>query len=426
MNDITATRNGKEEVFFLTEVLGAHAYLNGKRTGRLEDLVAADHSTRRPEITHFQVSRPFGEASLLVPIQKVLSFGPRGFILDIDDPKAFVRAVAGNEVLLRDYLLDKKVLDIEDREVEVVYDIRLVRTNGSLYVSDVDISRYGLLRRLGFRALADHFYRKADEAKKKLIPWSYIQPLPPQLGSLEGNVKLNILKEELTDIHPADLADIVEELDSSQRVALLEGLDTEHASDTLEEVDPAVQRDIVFSLRKDRVAQLIGEMTSGQAADIVSVLPSEEKKAILGLLEPSKVAKIEEILAKHEINILNFTTSRFFKVAPEMTVKQARRKFREAAKSMDVVMYFYVADPSEKLLGVIDIKQLFMAEDEDLLKNLMVAHVIALNPYSTMKEAADSFIRYGFRALPVTDSNDGILGVVPYRDVMNLKHRILD
>jgi CBS domain-containing protein len=426
MNDITATRNGKEEeVLFLTEMLGAHAYLNGRRTGKLEDLVGVDHG-KLAEITHFQVSRPFGEASLLIPLQKVLSFGPRGFILDIDDPKTFIRALAANEVLLRDYLLDKKVLDMEDREVEVVYDIRLVRTNGSIYASDVDISRYGLLRRLGFRALADHFYQKADDAKKKLIPWSYIQPLPPHLGSLEGNVKLNVLKEELTDVHPADLADIVEELDSSQRVALLEGLDTEHASDTLEEVDPAVQRDIVFSLRKDRVAQLIGEMTSGQAADIVSVLPAEEKKTILGLLEPSKVAKIEEILAKHEINILNFTTNKFFKVSPEMNVKQARRRFREAAKSIDVVMYFYVVDSTEKLLGVIDIKHLFMAEDEDLLRNLMVEHLIVLNPFSTMKEAADCFLRYGFRALPVTDANDVILGVVPYRDVMNLKHRILD
>jgi len=425
MNLITTTKNGKEEVLFLTQILGAQAYFNGKKIGKLEDMVAIDQG-KLAEVTHFQISRPFGEPALFVPVAKVLAFGSHGFILDVDELKSYVRSLSANEVLLRDYLLDKKVLDMEDREVEVVYDIRLVRTNGNLYVSDVDISRYGLLRRLGFRALAGHFYKTADEAKKKLIPWSYIQPLPAQLGSLEGNVKLNILKEELTDIHPADLADIVEELDSSQRVALLEGLDTEHASDTLEEVDPAVQRDIVFSLRKDRVAQLIGEMTSGQAADIVSVLPAEEKKAILGLLEPPKVAKIEEILAKHEINILNFTTNKFFKVPSEMNVKQARKKFREAAKSMDVVMYFYVVDSTEKLLGVIDIKQLFMAEDEDLLKNLMVEHVIALNPFSTMKEAADAFIRYGFRAIPVTDTNEVILGVVPYRDVMNLKHRILD
>ena len=218
----------------------------------------------------------------------------------------------------------------------------------------------------------------------------------------------------------------MEELDSGQRVTLLEGLDTEHASDTLEEIDPAVQRDIVFSLRKERVAQLIGEMTSGQAADILAVLPAAEKRAILGLLEPTKVAKIEEILEKHETNILSFTIQQVHQMSADMTVQRARRKFRELARSMDVVMYFYVVNEADKLLGVIDIKELFMAEDEVLLGNLMVENVISLNPESTMKQAADAFIRYGFRALPVTDENDIILGVVPYRDVMNLKHRILD
>jgi magnesium transporter len=109
-----------------------------------------------------------------------------------------------------------------------------------------------------------------------------------------------------------------------------------------------------------------------------------------------------------------------------MTVQRARRKFREMARSMDVVMYFYVVNEMDKLLGVIDIKELFMAEDDVLLGNLRVENVISLNPESTMKQAADAFIRYGFRALPVTDENDIILGVVPYRDVMNLKHRILE
>jgi Mg/Co/Ni transporter MgtE len=93
---------------------------------------------------------------------------------------------------------------------------------------------------------------------------------------------------------------------------------------------------------------------------------------------------------------------------------------------MDVVAYFYVVNEADKLLGVLNIKELFMAEDDVLLSNLMVKNVISLNPESTMKQAADAFIRYGFRALPVTDENDIILGVVSYRDVMNLEHRILD
>ncbi|MGB9073221.1 MAG: CBS domain-containing protein [Terriglobales bacterium] len=87
---------------------------------------------------------------------------------------------------------------------------------------------------------------------------------------------------------------------------------------------------------------------------------------------------------------------------------------------------FYVVNETDKLLGVIDIKELFMAEDDVVLSNLIAENVISLNPQSTMKQAADAFIRYGFRALPVTDENDIILGVVPYRDVMNLKHRMLD
>jgi magnesium transporter len=308
----------------------------------------------------------------------------------------------------------------------VVYDIRLVRTGSRLYVADVDIGRYGLLCRVGLRAVANYLYRRHGEAEKRLIPWSYVQPLPAQLGTLQGHVKLSVLKETLSDIHPVDLADIIEELDSSQRVVLMEGLDTEHASDTLEEIDPAVQRDVVFSLSKERAAQLIGDMTPGQAADIVSILPGDQKRVILRLLDPTMVAKIEEIMEQQDTTILNFATPNFFKCPPEMNVEQARARFRQNAQSMDVVMYFYIVGEADRLLGVIDIRDMFAAEDEVLLKDLMVENVIGLTADSTMRQAADMFLRYGFRALPITGENDVILGVVPYRDVMNLKHKILE
>lgn len=421
----TAIRPATDESSFLTELLGAKAYLADQKIGKLKDMVAVDHG-KLAEVTHFQIARPFGDAPLLVPFSKVRSFSTREIVVANGDLAAYARHLRPEEVLLRDYLLDKKVLDMEGRDVEVVYDMRLVRANGSLYVSDVDISRYGLLRRLGLRRVADRLYQRADAAAKRLVPWSYIQALSPQLGALEGNVKLTVLKEHLAEIQPADLADIVEELDSAQRVTLLEGLDTEHASDTLEEVDPAIQRDIVFSMRKERVAQLIREMTPGQAADIVSVLPAMEKKAILKLLEPIQVAKIEEILEKHETTILSLTTGKFIKCSPDMTVAQARQQFRQTAKGLDVLMYFYVVDGANRLRGVIDIRDLSMADDTERLSDLMVENLITLKPESTMRDASDAFVRYGFRALPVTDVDGAMLGVVPYRDVMNLKHRFLD
>ena len=425
MAETKTARNGVEKRYFLTELIGVRAFLQGKKIGKLTDVVVVDQG-KLAEVTHFQIGRPFGDPTLLVPQQKVQSLGPREIILDIESPEGYVRELLPGEILLRDYLLDKKVLDIEGREVEVVYDIRLAVTGDKVYLSDVDISRSGLLRQLGLRALANHLSKRSGDPERNLIPWSYIQPLPPQLGALKGDLQLSILKERLAEIHPVDLADILEELDSAQRATILEGLDTEQASDTLEEVEPAVQRDIVRSLKKDRVAELIREMTPGQAADILSVLPAEDKKAILKLLDPSQVSKIEVILEEQDLNVISFASTRFFKFPPDITVEQAQLKCREMAKRIDVVMYLYIVDPADKLLGVADIKDLFMAEDQELLRELMVENVITLNPGSTMKEALDLFTRYNFKALPVVGVNDVILGAVPCRDVMNVRHRVLE
>ena len=426
MSQTNAAPIVSEEMFFLSEIIGARAICQGRKLGRLVDVVAVDQG-KLAEIVQLQIKPPFGEPAMMIPYSAARSLSRREVIVELADPKAFVREPSPDEVLVRDYLFDKKVLDIEDREVEVVYDIRLLKKrNGKLYVTDVDISRYGLFRRLGLAFLAKIFYERSGEEKKRLIPWSYVEALGSHLGSVQGELKLNVLKEALSEIHPADLADIVEELDSEQRVTLMEGLESSQASDTLEEIDPAVQRDIVFALRKDRVAQLIGEMTPGQAADILAVLPADEKRSISKLLDPMLVDKIGEIIEKQETNILNFTTSKFLQCSGEMTADETLQHFRKNARGMDVVMYFYIVDESGRLLGVLDIKELLIADPASKLIELMTENVISLKCDSTMKEAAATFLRYGFRALPVVDVNDIIQGVVPYRDVMSLKHRMFD
>ena len=425
MNQMIASFSVTEEVFFLSEIIGARVKCNGRKLGKLADVIAVDQG-KLAEITQLQIKPPFGDPAMIVPYTAVKSLRHGEVVIELADPKSYVREPAPDEVLVSDYLFDKKVLDLEEREVEVVYDIRLLKVSGMLFVTDVDISRYGLLRRMGMAWLAKIFYQRTNEEDKRLIPWSYVQALGSHLGSLQGELKLNILKEALSEIHPVDLADIVEELDSEQRVNLLEGLEPSQASDTLEEIDPAVQRHIVIALKKERVAQLIGEMTPGQAADILSVLPSDEKRTILKLLDPKLVDKIGDIIEKQETNILNFTTSKFLKCSAEMTADDTLRFFRKNARGMDVVMYFYIVDESEKLLGVLDIKEVLIADPASKLIDLMVDNVISLKCDSTMKEASSAFLRYGFRALPVVDDNHTLQGVVPYRDVMNLKHRMLE
>jgi flagellar motor switch protein FliG len=193
-------------------------------------------------------------------------------------------------VLLNDHVLDKKVLDMDDNEIDVVYDVKLVLRNRILYVTDVDFSRYALLKRLGLKPLV-RLLGNSDLLKKETLSWSYVQPLPENIGIFKGNVKLNVLKDKLPEIHPVDLADILEELNEEQRLAIFNELETEHASDTLEEIEPRVQRELISSIKKERAAELINDMTPAQAADILAVLPAADADDILKLIDKENAQK---------------------------------------------------------------------------------------------------------------------------------------
>ncbi|VVB54046.1 MgtE intracellular N domain protein [uncultured archaeon] len=425
MNENGLGNNLVEQPYYLSEILGARVTQNGKKIGKLADMVINDKG-KLPEVTQFYVTRSFGNPSLLIPWVKVVSITPKEIAVDIESLGKYEGEPSEETVLLKDHILDKKVLDMEDREVEVVYDVKMALRNNKLYASEVDLSKYGLLRRMGLKRVANFIYRLADKIRDQPISWTYIQPLPTQISSFRGDVKLKVLKERLADIPPVDLADILEELDPQQRIMLFAELDTEHASDTLEEIDPNVQRQLLASLRKEKVVQLINEMTPGQAADVLSALPFTEAKAIIRLLNKEKSKKIKSILEKQEEKIQNFATVNLIKFDPDDTAEEVRKEFHIKARDKDVVMYMYVVDGDEKLLGVIDIKELMQAKDDAHLKDIMSATIIDLKPESTLKDAYAIFARYGFRAIPITDENGKLMGAVPYRDVMNLTHRFLE
>jgi magnesium transporter len=425
MSQIAATpKTIPEQAYFLSEILGARVLMADKKIGKLSDMVIKENGTL-PVVTNLCVSMPFGE-HVVVAWEWVDRITSKEICLKVNDIKSFPNEPDENAVLLRDHILDKKAVDLEGREMEVVYDIKLILRNQILYVSDVDLSRYGLLRRMGLTWLANIIYNLAESIREQTISWTYIQPLPDELGRFRGDLQFKILKEKLEDMHPVDLADILEEMDHDQRVKLFDELDPEQASDTLEEINPNVQRDLVSSLKVEKVAQLIDEMTTGQAADVLSILSGAEADDILELLSPENAKKIQAIMEQQEENILNYATSEYIKFFPDQTVEQVLDDYRRAAKDKDVVMYLYIVEENDKLLGVLDIKELLQAEESALIRDVMVENVISLDPDSTLKEASEIFDRYDFRALPITDDNDKILGVITYRDVMNLRHRFIE
>lgn len=409
-----------EHQFFLSEILGRKVFLGTERVGRLSDVVIVE-TGKLPEVSHLVVDRSFGYPSLLVPWEKVTLISITEIVIDGSDVAAYEGVPGPGSILLKDHILDKKILDMDDHEVEIVYDIKLVLQLGKLYASEVDFSRYRLLRRMGLKKLANWMVEHREDAT---VSWMYVQPLPDHLGTFSGHVKLNVLKENIHDIHPVDLADILEELDSGQRLAIFNELEPEHASDTLEEVEPRVQRELIGAMEKERAAELINEMSPAQAADVLAVLPAEDADELLTLIDREHAPKVQKLIEQHDENILLFTTQQFIKMPALTLVRDIMPNYRQIARDMEVIMYVYATDGYDHLQGVVDLRELIAAEPEQALRDIMTDNLISLNPDDTLADAVEMFSRYSFRAIPVTDADDHLLGVVSYRDIRGIKPRL--
>jgi CBS domain-containing protein len=414
-----------DATYLLSGLIGGKASFRGKTIGKLADIIVTEQG-KVPEVTHLLIQRPFGHKSLMVPWDKVEQLDTNGrVLLGIDATEPYQGEPAEGQVCLRDHVLDKKVLDCDDDEVEVVYDIKLAARNGRLYVTDVDCSRAAFLRRIGLKRLSNFIRGVAAKIKEDTIPWTYVQRLPANMGSFQGSVKLNVLKEHLPEIHPADLADILEELEPEQQLAIFNQLDTERASDTLEEAEPRVQRELVSGLTVERTAKLVSDMTPGQAADILAVLPGDDVDAILEHLDGTDATKIRALIEKHDEHIINFATTYYISFPPKTSVGEVMKSYREVAKDADVVMYIYVLDAEGVLLGVVDIRELLQAKLSDRLEDIMVTNVISLDETSTVADASKLFARYSFRAIPIVGDGEVMKGAIPYRDIMQLSHRFV-
>jgi len=422
MNAAELTANKQQ--FFLSDIIGRKVLSNGRKIGKLADLIIKENGGKFPVVTYLYVGRSFGYPPLIIEWEKVTSFSQKEITVSIGDVAEYAKELQEDAILLKDYVLDKKVLDVEERDIDVVYDILLARKNGNLYVCEVDFSKQRLYKRMHLRFLAKSV---AEVEEDKMVPWAYIQPLT-NISSFKGDIKLKVLKERLNTLAPIDLADVLEEMNHEQRLTIFEGLNEEKASDTLEEINPTVQRALIASLDKKKVAKLLNVMTPGQAADILAVLPLPESDDILKSMSKDNVAKIQTILGQHNQTVINFATQKILSYLPEETVLKALQDYPNDAVNKDVVMYVYVVDTEGKLLGVIDIKELLQAplRATTRLEDIMLRNVVSLKTTSTLKEASLIFSRYGFRALPVVDNNGKLVGAVPFRDVMNLGHIFFD
>jgi len=368
-------------------------------------------------VTDILVSSRRNAPPVLIPWERVADCNGRFTVRPEAVGALPARALADNELLLRDALLDKQIVDTDGAKVRRVNDLQFLKAHRCLYLIHVDVGFRGLMRRVGLEKVMDAFLRWFFDytLSDQWISWKFVQPL-----STPDLLRLSITQHRLSQLHPADLADIIEDLDIHKRTAVFRSLDVETAAETLEETDPKIQVRLIEDMKPEKSADIIEEMSLSEAADLLGDLPKEKADGILKEMEQEVAEDVKELLTHPEETAGGLMTSAFLKFRPEITAGEAMDYLRREAEEMDTIHYLYVTDAEDRLLGVISLREILVADPAAALKDLMDERVVAVRLDEEPDEIAGQFAKYGVTAIPVVDADDRIEGVILFKNLLEV------
>jgi len=406
----------------LSELLGATVRdASGTVRGRVREIAVApqDHPTR---IAYLIVKTADGERML--PAEALRSAGVT--VRAVDDSAGWVRFSPSDGVLLlkRD-LLDQQIIDVHGRKVVRVNDVELDSTPFNnhlvLTVVAVDVGARGAIRRL-VKGMVPAFTLRAllEKIPPRVIPWQYIDLLETDPAR---RVKLKIAYEGLSKMHPADIADIVEDLPPAEQKAVFEALDEEVAAEALEEIDPDVQVSIVESLPSERAADIVEEMDPDAAADLLGELPEDFSGEILKEMEPEERQEVTQLLEFGERTAAGRMTTEFVAVDENGVVDDAIEALKTFEGSREAVATIYLTGPGHRLVGAVPLVKIAISSPAAQL-SLLSEPYNACSPDTPDDEVAAIFDKYNLVTLAVVDAQGRLAGIITADDVISmLRHR---
>jgi magnesium transporter len=356
----------------------------------------------------------------LIPAQEVIET-PAGTLELRPDAAPAPLKDEGSFLLLQRDLVDRQIIDIHGRKVVRVNDVDLEWMNQgparSLRVAEVEVGLRGAVRRVfkGVlpRARLETLSRRFSP---RAIPWQFVDVIEPDPAR---RVKLSIEHERLADIHPSELADILEDLAPAEREAVFTSLDEEVAAETLEEVDPKLQKSLLEKLDEEKIADIVEEMDPGAAADLLSELPEARSDAILEEMEPEERQEVEELLEFDEDSAAGCMTSEFVYLGTDATVAQAVQALRSFDGDPESVTEVFLLGEKRELRGAVTLARLVMAQPDTRLSVLSEPRVLSCPADLHQRELAEMFDKYNLHALPVVDSMGRMVGVVQAEHVIS-------
>jgi flagellar motility protein MotE (MotC chaperone)/sporulation protein YlmC with PRC-barrel domain len=316
-----------------------------------------------------------------------------------------------DDVLLSRDVLDKQIIDTDGARVVRVNDVELVRVNGTIYVSNVDISWLGILRRMGLVGFA---HSLSGHVKQKGISWDDVE-----LMHRDQSMQLRVPAEKLHELHPADLAEIVSDLNRLESGQLLDSLDVKHLADTLEEVEPEFQAELVEHMSDEKVADVLEEMEPDEAADLLGDLPKDRKEDLLALMEQDDADDVRKLLAYPEESAGGIMTTEYASIPPNLTAAEAIQVLRGMADEVETMFYVYVVDKEQHLIGTFSLNNLIFAPPGQMVSDFMTDRIISVNLTDDQETVAQVVSKYDLLAIPVVDEQNHLHGIVTADDALD-------
>lgn len=406
-------------MLYLSQMLGEPVVdANGEKIGSISDL-AIQTGEVFPRITSLAFLGP-GKTPFMISWRKYVdSFTEEGLRLKVDRTAIRFSYLQPAEVLLARDLLNRQIVDTQGMKVVRVNDLKLSISGSQLRLLGAEVGMRGILRGLApwvekaVCAVSKAFGHPIDE---RIIAWNYMDLLDRDLSK----VQLSVTHTRLEELHPADVADILEQLDPKQRANVFKHLDDAQAGEAITEMEDEFQADIIEGLDERRASRLLRDMDPDDAADIVGDLPYEKAETLLRLMGVESAAEIRQLLGYKEDTAGGLMTTQYVAMHASDTVEETTEVLRALEEDHPTVSYVYVLDEYDKLVGVLSLRTLVLAQSQTQLSNIMFDELITSLPETPEDELAADISKYDLLAMPVVDESGRLLGIVTVDDAMEV------
>ncbi|HEX4208740.1 MAG TPA: magnesium transporter [Ktedonobacteraceae bacterium] len=433
-------------MIFLSTLLRQSVYdSNNRRVGMHSDLYVELKETF-PIVTALVIQTSLSGGRLIVSWPQVRSIEDTPVQLAVTQEHISTYTPDADELLLRRDILDKQIVDTQGFRVVKVNDLKLAQIKRTARLLGVDISFGGLLRRLSGQRAFDLLKRLAPAGlSERTVTWNYVEPIQKvsmtgQLalagagvgtsatataatsGGIVPRVQLNVSQNKLAELHPADIADILEQLDVEDAGAMLERLDTMTAADTLNEVETPLRAELLNGLEPARAANLLERLAPDDAADILSDMPRHEVERLLSIMPIEKAQSIRILLRYGAETAGGIMTTEVVSLSQETTAEEALAYLRQHSSHLEMVYYLYIVDVERHLSGVVSMRQLVISAPGTRMQDVMDPDVIKVTVDTDQEEVARVIAKYDLLGVPVVDREEHLVGLVTVDDVIDVIH----